>query len=69
MHSKPPRAAATSPSRRTFVQGLFLGGVAASTGLLRIPDARARDAAYAAPGATLIMAAAVRPAISVEFMS
>ena len=30
MHSKPPRAAATSPSRRTFVQGLFLGGVAAS---------------------------------------
>ena len=53
MHSKPPRAAATSPSRRTFVQGLFLGGVAASTGLLRIPDARARDSAYAAPGATL----------------
>ncbi|MBP6799292.1 MAG: multicopper oxidase domain-containing protein, partial [Luteimonas sp.] len=53
MNSKPPRAAAVSPSRRTFVQGLFLGGVAASTGLLRIPDARARDAAYASPGAPL----------------
>ena len=53
MNSKPPRAAAVSPSRRTFVQGLFLGGVAASTGLLRIPDARARDAAYASPGASL----------------
>ncbi len=52
MHSKPPRATAVSPSRRTFVQGLFLGGVAASTGLLRVP-AHARDGAYAAPGSPL----------------
>ena len=52
MNSKPPRATAISPSRRTFVQGLFLGGVAASTGLLRVP-AHARDTAYATPGSPL----------------
>ena len=44
---------AASPSRRTFVQGLFLGGVAASTGLLRIPEARARDSGHATPGTQL----------------
>lgn len=39
-------------TRRRFVQGLALGGVAASAGLLRIP-AHARDAFHASPGATL----------------
>lgn len=44
---------AALPSRRTFVQGLFLGGVAASTGLLRISEAGARERTLAMPGATL----------------
>jgi len=43
------RGVAVSPARRRFVQGVFLGGVAASAGLLRIP-ALAAERTLATPG-------------------
>ncbi|TWT22602.1 copper resistance system multicopper oxidase [Luteimonas marina] len=54
IHPSPrlPASAPASASRRTFVQGLFLGGAALAAGTLRRP-AHARDAAVARPGAEL----------------
>ncbi|WP_202839768.1 copper resistance system multicopper oxidase [Luteimonas saliphila] len=47
-----PAQALASPTRRTFVQGLFLGGAALAAGTLRVP-AHARDAVVARPGTEL----------------
>src|SRR5690606_7382801 len=44
--------AATSTSRRHFVQGLLLGGAALAAGTLRVP-AQARERTLATPGQTL----------------
>jgi len=52
LHLKSGRGQALSPARRRFVQGVFLGGVAASTGLLRVP-ALASERRYATPGEVL----------------
>ena len=48
----PPAQMPVSPSRRMFVQGLALGGVALSTGLLRNP-AHAAGSGHASPGGVL----------------
>jgi len=53
IHTSPPlERAATSTSRRHFVQGLLLGGAALAAGTLRVP-AQARERTLATPGQTL----------------
>ena len=53
IHTSPRLArAATSTSRRHFVQGLLLGGAALAAGTLRVP-AQARERALATPAQTL----------------
>jgi len=54
IHRSPrlPAHAPASPARRSFVQGLFLGGAALAAGTLRLP-AHARDAVHARPGTEL----------------
>ena len=53
IHTSPRlERAATSTSRRHFVQGLLLGGAALAAGTLRVP-AQARERTLATPGQTL----------------